>query len=195
MSSLSTGGFGVIPRRKKHYVTELQLTSMIDMLVIMVIFLLKSMVISEVAIELTNQISLPIGKVIDASDEADNVMISQKGISFAGKDMVAFTRGPENEFVIPGEELGDNGTTILKLYDELISARENGVTIAKASGMQNMPQLKINLVADKEVNYEIIRRVLWTAAKAQFVNYQLTVEKDPDAVKSNAPVSPEGSVQ
>ena len=168
--------FGVKPRRPKNF--ELQLTAMIDMLMIILVFLIKSTTVSDVTINVPPDIYLPDTHYDNPAKQKESIFISKTKVTYNGKD-VAPVQVSNGQYMIPIDYLGEAGTVITKLFDELFAKRDILVSAGAAGGQENF-EGTINIIADKDISYGIIRKVLNTAAQAQFNNYNLIILKLDD---------------
>lgn len=169
-------------RGKKDF--ELQLTSMMDMLIILVVFLLKSYSTNAVTFATSPNIKLPTSTAEESPIDATNVLIEPSVITIDGEKIVDIKPGYE----LDGFQLKDGGRRILPLYDALVKTREKAeLLMSKAVWKDQNGQLKeppkfqgtLILHADKAVRYDFLRKVMYTAGAAQYKVFKLvTVKKD-----------------
>lgn len=181
-------------RIKKEF--ELPLTSMMDMLIIILIFLLKSYTSTSVVFSSSDKIALPQSLSTEVPEDAIHVIIEPTGIIIDSKPIVEFvnTTGQpykkENAtYQLDPRIMADGGRRILPLYDELVKARENAELMmskavwVKPADAQNPNAAKevvkpkfqgvLTIQADKSVRYETIRKVMYTAGAAQYRIFKL----------------------
>lgn len=188
----------ILHRRKKLRIRrdfDLQLTSMMDMLIILVVFLLKSYATNSVAFATSSNINLPTSSSDEIPADSLNVIIEPSGIIFDGEKTVQFKAQPGVEEVkienatyeIEPHLLGDSGRRILPLYDIMVKSREKTeLLMSKAvwkdkDGKITPPKFHgvVVIHADKSVRYELLRKVMYTAGAAQYKIFKLvTVKKD-----------------
>lgn len=185
-------------RRRVNKDFELQLTSMMDMLIILVVFLLKSYAANSTVFAAAGNINLPSSTSDEIPADSLNLVIEPNGIVFDNERIVDF-KVPLN--VEPGKVkpetatyeleprvLGDAGRRILPLFDAMVKAREKAeVLMSKAvwkdpsGNTVKPPEFKgvVVIQADKAVRYELLRKVMFTAGAAQFKIFKLvTVKKE-----------------
>jgi biopolymer transport protein ExbD len=189
----------ILNRRKRLKIKkdfELPLTSMMDILIIILIFLLKSYTSTSVSFATSSKINLPISTTEDVPSDALHLIIEPTGIIFDNVKVVDFIlpqgknpndlKPEDSTYEIDSTLLGDGGRKILPLYDAMIKAKENAellmsktkwVTPSNTSNAQNTvnketttPKFQgiITIQADKSVRYELLRKIMYTAGSAQY---------------------------
>ncbi len=190
MSGISSSGAGSGSgyrrsgrRRKKGGAFTLQITSLMDVLIIIVIFLLKSYGISQMQVAQPDKLELPVSKATEAFGEGIVLVMAQDQILIDNEPVLQFMGDfREKKFELPEASAGDDGTRgILPIYDVLKRKREEFETLASRSAnpAEALKQWTgdLFLQADKEVPYELIRKVMFTAGMAGYKQFRLTVEK------------------
>lgn len=191
-------------RRRIKQLFDLQLTSMMDMLIIIVVFLLKSYATNSVNFVTSPNIKLPTSTAEELPADSVNLVIDPLSVMLDGEKVMDFKQPPgfkpappqpgapvvlsENAtYEIEPYQLADAGRRILPLYDALVRTREKTeLLMSKAvwkdqEGHAVPPKFQGALVvhADKSVRYELLRKIMYTAGAAQFKVFKLvTVRKD-----------------
>lgn len=169
-------------RKRVNQVFDLQLTSMMDILVIIVVFMLKSYS-ATVPFNTSSSITLPRSSAQEIPVDSLSVIIEPTGIILDSNKIVEF----EAPYEIEKRYLADSGRRILPLYDALMKAKEKAeLLMSKAvwKDEQNQtvaPKFRGTLVvqADKEIRYELLRKILYTAGAAEFKIFKLAmIRKD-----------------
>ncbi len=200
----------IVDRRKRLRIKdrfELQLTSMMDMLVIIVVFLLKSYAATSVAFATSAKITLPISTAEELPADALNLAIEPGAILLDDKHVMEFKTEPgvvpsgaqTATYEIDPKFLADGGRRILPLYDAMVKSRENAellmskavwVVTKKAGeatpiGKQAKEIVKpkfqgvLTIQADKAVRYDLLRKVMYTAGAAGYKIFKLiTIKKE-----------------
>lgn len=182
-------------RIKKQF--DLNLTSMMDILVIIVIFLLKSYSATSTIFNASTNIRLPMSSTESVPADALNVVIEPTGIIFDNikvlnfKNTTAETKVENATYEIDSSALSDGGRKINSLYDAMVKARENSeLLMAKAIWKKKTSQGEevivpprfegvLTVQADKSVRYELLRKVMYTAGAAQYKVFKfITIKKD-----------------
>ncbi len=163
----NTGEFILYPRtrRKKHVEVTLKLTSMIDMFTILIVFLLKSFSAEGQIVTLTKDLRLPESTAQKAPQPASTVSITDEWILLDDEKVVAVTEVMSaNSLIIPGLA---NGLKNLKTVSETIGQ------MSKDMGFTG----KIAIQGDKEIPYELLKKVMFTCGQIGYNDILLTVQK------------------
>jgi biopolymer transport protein ExbD len=148
----------------------LQITSMADIFTVLLVFLLKSFATGSMNITPPKGLILPEAQASLANIEAIKVEILKDAVMVDDKLAVELA-----EFRFPGADNGKNGTskTLLKSFNQ---ARKRQIYIAKMNSSVKVDP-KIVVVADQNTPYEVIKRVLASAAVNGYVDFKLAVVK------------------
>lgn len=173
-------------RKKLNKPFELQLTSMLDVLVIILVFMLKSYQTSQNNLAVLPGLQLPISYSSNEPRDSLQIIITQEGISFDGRKLVEFTPAMsegEAGYLIEGKDLDDNNRRILPLFNALVETRERTETLREkypvigADGNPIEFEGIVAITADKRVPYDTLRKVLYTAATAQYKVLRFIAQK------------------
>lgn len=183
----------ILHRRRRSRVKrdfELQLTSMMDMLVIIVVFLLKSYSTNAVNFATSSKIQLPQSTASEIPADGAHIIIDPDSISFDNEKLLNFTTLPQNGVTDSGytfdeTQLADSGHRIVPLYDALVRSREKAeLLMSKAvwkdeKGQPKKPNFQGTVIiqADKTVRYDIIRKIMYTAGAAGYKVFKLVTLK------------------
>lgn len=150
-------------KRKKKIQTsveEFDITSLLDILVILLVFLLTRYDASDFRINLTNNLTLP--------------SAFQKALVRRGEVIQV---NSNRTIFLNGKKLGSlfSSSIVKKLGEELkIRAEE----LDKKEGKAHQKPRIINLVFDKNLEYKSIDKILKLAAREGFTEYKLIVEEN-----------------
>jgi biopolymer transport protein ExbD len=171
-------------RRRKQKAFGLQMTSLMDVLIIIVIFLLKSYGLSQMQVPQTDKLELPVSKAIETFGEGIVLVISKDKVTVDSEDVMQFEGDyKENKFTIPANALDNSSSNrgIMPIYDVLKKKKEDFETLASRSPQPEEAAKKwtgeLLVQADKEASYSLIRQVMFTAGMAGYRTFRLTVEK------------------
>jgi biopolymer transport protein ExbD len=169
-------------RRKKkeikaheEEVEELNITAMLDMMTIILVFLLKSYAASSTAVTLSEDLMLPTSSSQTKIEEAIRVTVTQKNITVEDRVVCNLNNGA----VDPGSKKdGDAGYFITPLYNQL---REEVLKLEKIARYNPKMQFagKIIIIADKKISYRLLTEVLYTAGQSKLGQFRLMVLKQP----------------
>ena len=104
-------------RRSGSKVIDLDITSLLDILVILLIFLLKSYNSSGVTLEVPKGITLPQSESAQLNNPGVMIQVSQDTIWVDSKTIL-------NSESLPSRVYDQGGRRIIPLYDELVKKRE-----------------------------------------------------------------------
>ena len=172
-------------RRKIHKDFELQLTSMMDILVIILVFLLKSYSASTNSFSSVPGIKLPISKTQESPPDSLNLIVTPEAITFEGQRVVEFVQtadalnGGQPSYAFKTDDLDENNMRIARLYDALSKAREKSELLRAQSPARDAEGKPLPfdgilaIQADKRVKYDTLRKIMYTAGAAQFRTFRL----------------------
>lgn len=176
-------------RKRIHKDTELPLTSMMDILVIIVVFLLKAYAESPVAFSSVPGMQLPISGSPDSPSESPQVIITPEGLTFENARIMDFVQtaamagSSDATYAFKKTDLDEGGMRIVPLYDALVKAREKAELLhakSKARDTEGNPLPFVGVLAiqaDKRVQYDTVRKIMYTAAAAGYRTFRLLAVK------------------
>lgn len=161
---------------------ELNITSMMDMFTIILVFLLKSYSAEDVSVAASADMELPASTAQQAPKIAVNVVVTKTmilvdGVQIMALGAVADEQNPGASLItVPAEE--KKGQMITRLFDTLQAKAENAKSIAEASGRADMAfEGEILIQCDKTLPFAVLREVMYTAGQAQFSKFRFVVYK------------------
>ncbi len=140
--------------RRKAEAMEIDITSLLDILVILLVFLLKSYNSTNLTLDLAKKIKLPSSKSRVLGSHAVIIQVDKK-----------------KQIYIKNKRIGQihKSAKIDVLYDYL--KRERSI----ASKKVKTPSKQINLVLHKDLPYDAIKKVMHTSASAGFTDFKFIV--------------------
>jgi hypothetical protein len=158
---------------------------MMDVLIIIVIFLLKSYGLSIMQVPQQDKLELPKSKASELFGEGIVLMIAQDQVLVDNEPVLQFKGNfEEKKFELPDGAMDpmNDGRGILAVFDVLKRKKEEFDNIASRTEnpQEALKKWKGELLvqADKEVPYELIRNVMYTAGMAGYKQFRLTVQKE-----------------
>lgn len=146
----------------------LQLTAMVDMFTILIVFLLKSFSTSAVNIDPHKGLQLPTSSSYVEPIEALKVVVSLEGIYIEDKRVVGLKDGK-----IEASQLDNNDQDFVRtLYDELEKHAKKSKDIADKNEEVDFDG-KIVMQADSRLDYSEIKKVMYTASLAGYTEMKL----------------------
>ena len=183
---------GIKGRRGRRTISkgfERPLTSMMDALVIIVVFLLKSYNVSENDFSSPPGLKLPISNSQDTPNDSVQVTITPESMTVETERVLDFLQNAANvgskeaPYDFKKTDLDEGGENIVPLYDALIKAKEKTELLqakSKARGPDGKPlpfEGILAVQADKRVRYETLRKIMYTAAAAGYKVFRFLATK------------------
>jgi biopolymer transport protein ExbD len=148
-------------KNKNNTVEEIDITSLLDILVILLVFLLQNFTDSELSVDIAEELSLPFAMQRGTAQRGIVLQVNSKNIIFYNKNLLGFLNSPK---------------TIERLSRHLQASRQE-MDKKLDPAAQKAPKL-INLIFDKALEYQEIDKVLEIAAESGFGRYKLIVQGD-----------------
>ena len=156
-------------------VKDLNITPMMDMMTIILVFLLKSFSSTSSTITFDQNLKVPQSTTQLKPKEALSVTVTKKVILVEGDGIAPITGGRVDPAV---KRDGENGYYITPLVDILEKHARKEKKVAELTGVPWDAQLM--LVADQSIPYRLLTEVLYSCGQAGYANYRLLVLKSRD---------------
>lgn len=156
-------------RRKKERVFDIDITSLLDVLTILLVFLLQSYNSSGVIINVPKGIELPRSASESMNNFGVNIQVSKTNIWVDDKEVLTAETANDTQVFDEG------GRRIVPLYEELVKVKEMIKQSEKLSPEAAKFSGIANLVVDKSLKYSYLKRVMYTAASAGFKEFKFVV--------------------
>jgi biopolymer transport protein ExbD len=155
-------------KRKKNAVLDLDITSLLDILVIMLVFLLKSYNASGIILNVPKGVTLPTSESSSTNTSGVIIQVSKEKLWVDDQEIIDFTKQKSG--------LYDHGRRrIIPLFNELVKKKNEVKRISKSTiGAKKFSGI-VNLVVDKSVKYSDLKRLMYTCAEAGFKTYKFVV--------------------
>lgn len=160
---------------------SLNITSMMDMMTIILVFLLKSYGNEDISVAASDDLQIPVSMAMKAPKLAVNVVVSRKDIVVDGAHVMDLEQAindatGEAEIRVPEDE--KRGQLIPTLYDVLLEKAESAKDLGARAGQEEFEfKGEILLQCDKRLPFSVIREIMFTAGQAQFANFRFVVIK------------------
>ncbi len=159
---------------------ELNITSMMDMMTIILVFLLKSYSTDDVSVAPSDDLQIPVSTSLKSPKLAVNVIVTATQIMVDGEPVLEMEEYTDESgrarSRVPASAM--RGQNIPDLLERLEQKREKAEGIGQRVGDNEAGfQGEILLQAHKELPYEVIRSVMFTAGQAQFSQFRFVVIK------------------
>jgi biopolymer transport protein ExbD len=162
-------------RHKEPEIDFLNITAMLDMMTIILVFLLKSMSQSSASLPQSGDLTMPKSVLTtEASQEGVAVLISKSSI-IVDDNIVASvpadaTHGVEGKY----KRTGPTDLYIVPLANALQSWRERDRQVRLATGKDPSSSEAI-IIADSNTPYRLLTEVLFTLGQSEFAKFHLMV--------------------
>jgi biopolymer transport protein ExbD len=156
-------------RHKKANNFDIDITSLLDILTIMLVFLLQSYNSSGVIINVPKGIELPHSNSESLNNFGVNIQISQTQIWVDDKEVL----NTENA---DGSKIYDEGgRRVIPLFDQLVKVKELIKQSEKLSPQAKKFGGTANLIVDKSLKYSYVKKIMYTCAAAGFKEFKFVV--------------------
>jgi biopolymer transport protein ExbD len=157
-------------RDRAGEIKELNITAMMDMMTIILVFLLKSYTASALSVQQTNELVIPSSTSQSKPQDSINVTISLSEVVVNDKKAAPVVSG-----TIPAS-FRAGGSAQNPLVEPLLALLKKEVEKQKYIAKYN-PAVpftgRVNVIADKRIPYQTIIAVLYTAGQAELRQYKL----------------------
>ncbi len=162
-------------RAGDHEANFLNITAMMDMMTIILVFLLKSMAASSASIPQSADLTMPKSVLTtEASQEGVAVLISKTHIVLDDQAVVDVPQDASHGVEAKFKRGGPNDLYITKLGQVAKDWRERDRQIRIAKGLEPAGSEAI-IIADKDTPYRLLVEVLFTLGQTEFNKYHLMV--------------------
>jgi biopolymer transport protein ExbD len=158
-------------------ITYLNITPMMDMMTIILVFFLKSFSVSVENISLGDDLMPPNSSSQVKPHEAVEVTITRAALLVESEPVAAIKRGEVDASV---KRDGASGYLINPLLQQLQKHTTRLKKIEKMTGGKMPFKGELLLIADQTIPYRLVSEVLYTAGQAEYGKYRLVVLKKGD---------------
>lgn len=156
----------------EHQMAYLNITPMMDMMTILLVFLLKQFSVQAASMSMSEGLQLPTSSIEATRPLAVNITITQSAILVEGDGVTTVRAGAVDPSV---KRDGANGYYITPLV-AILTKHANRLKKIAAMGGTKFDGTAMVLV-DKNTPYRLLTEVLYSAGQAEFGNYHLVVIK------------------
>ena len=149
---------------------KIQITSMVDMFVILLVFLLKSYSTSPVQITPSDKLTLPASTAMKDPVDVLKLIVSKSGVFVEDKKIVDFNAGE-----LASADLDANDQMFIRpLYNELDGQAQKSRSIANVNEEMQFDG-KVLLQSDRDMPYSILRKIMYTSMLAGYSDVKIAV--------------------
>lgn len=164
------GAFTQKMKKRNEIATGLSLTSMLDILMALLFFLLQNFSAVKSDFSVGKDLTLPSSSALQTPVPALQLVVTRNAILVDNKEVVRF----ENGDLKKTDLLGD-GVTIRELAIELKRLKERSQV--QTADDQDSWVGNIVMQADKDLPFSVLKKVIYTAGVTDFVMFKLAVLK------------------
>ena len=155
-------------RSKKEIGDDVDMTSMLDIITILMVFLLQGYNASGIVISIPQGVTLPFSSSQSPSDAGVLVQVSPNKIWVENQVILDATK---TETLIYDQ----GGRRIVPLYNELVKKKELSQLVRKSTSQAVEFSGRINFVIDKSLKYNYLKKLMYTAGEAGFKEFKFSV--------------------
>lgn len=156
---------------------DIDITSLLDILVILLVFLLKSYNASDLKLEVAKNINLPKSKSMTLGNMAVIVQVSdKKEIWINNRKIGRYLASSDEKIDVLYNALEKEGKYQDKAIKELETTAPSNNSDKSALATRKSNRKKVNIVMDQSVPYEVLRKVMHTSALAGFPEFKFIVQ-------------------
>ena len=161
-------------RKEKREALEIDITSLLDILVILLVFLLKSYNASDLRIDLAKQITLPDSRSSQLGNDSIIVQVNSEKELFINNQKIGSLTTVNKKIPLLFDKLSEHKKS---LNEELEKFRGPASNTAKDILLRKKEKMKkINIVLDKSLPYSVLSQVMHTSALAGFPEFKFIVQ-------------------
>ncbi len=158
-------------KRKLPQEMSLNITSMMDLFTIILVFLLKSFGSSSVNIQVSEHLKLAKSSSSKPPVEIISLIVDRKNILIDGKVILAHTDGSINSAF-----MDDTNFLIKPLFDSLLSKAKRAKFISEQNKNFDF-EGKIILQMHKTLPFDLLRKIMYTAGQAEYNEFKFIAIK------------------
>jgi biopolymer transport protein ExbD len=163
-------------RKKAKEELDVDITSLLDILVILLVFLLKSYNASDLKLEVAKNINLPNSKSEQLGNMAVIVQVSAEKDLWINNTKIGRLPASAGEKVdLLYDALQEEGKKQDAVIKELEQTAANN-TDKGALATRKANRKRVNIVMDQSLPYEILRKVMHTSALAGYPEFKFIVQ-------------------
>lgn len=163
-----------VGKRKRRALAEpepLTITSLMDIMTIILVFLLKSYSANPVQLKGGKELKLPFSNAEQDPTESAAITVTLNDIIVTDDSVAKLDDGKLNE-----SDLGTDGFMIDPLYEALQAEIDKKKEIARFNKSTTFSEI-VTVIADRHVPFSLLSKVMYTAGQASFSKFKFAVVK------------------
>jgi biopolymer transport protein ExbD len=163
-------------KKEKAEALDIDITSLLDILVILLVFLLKSYNSSDLTLEVAENISLPDSKSETLGNMAIIVQVGKgRDLWIGNKKIGNISTSSDEKIELLFDALKKEATILDEKIKDLEGRSPAGVD-KEALLKRKVNRKRINIVLDQSLPYAVLRRIMHTSALAGFPEFKFIVQ-------------------
>jgi len=155
-------------RKSKSNIIDIDITSLLDILVILLVFLIKSYNASGVVLNVPKGVILPKSESVSLNTTGIIIQVSTDTIWVDDEEIVQDYSKSRSNF-------DHGGRRIIPLFNELVKKKNVIKQVEKTSPNAQKFTGMVNLIVDKTIKYSFLQKLMYTTAEAGFKRYKFIV--------------------
>jgi biopolymer transport protein ExbD len=157
-------------RRRVKNELDLDITSLLDILVILLVFLLKSYSASDLRVDLVENLTLPPSVSEDFGETSVIVQVNRKQEIWVNDESIG-------RLVAKNQIIESLASKLKEIKEVELQAIEANRSLASSEEVDQKKEKldRINLILDEEIPYQVMRQVMHTAATSGFPEFKFIV--------------------
>ncbi|MBX7231187.1 MAG: biopolymer transporter ExbD [Bdellovibrionales bacterium] len=174
---------GHVTSSKRSAVAVLQLTAMVDMFTVLVVFLLQNYATTNQILPLSDSVALPMASTVKELKPSSVVLVSKDGVRINNTPVLSFQDLKNStDWLLPS--LKDKVEVVIRdgeskkkslgnqIREAMVEANRSGVKSKEVDDFR-----KITIEADKEIDFLSIKKVMYTVTEAGIYEINFAVLK------------------
>lgn len=182
---------GRMTSTKRNAVAVLQLTAMVDMFTVLVVFLLQNYATTNQILPLEDSVALPKAASVKELKPSNVIVVSNDGVRVNNANIATFELVKSAEdWMIPGlkekiEQLIREGEEKKKTLGAQLRQAVSDAKQTQGPSEDEVDDFrKITIQADKAIDFLSVKKVMYTATEAGIYEINFAVIKRPDFVQN-----------
>ncbi len=158
-------------RREFDQPSKLTITSLMDIMTIILVFLLKSYSTNPVQLKQAKDLQLPFSYSDIMPADSTAITLTLNGILVDDKPVLTLDNG-----VVSESDRSSGGYLIDPLFQKLQEAVDHQKRVAKFNKKAKFTEI-LTIISDRHVPFNLLSQVMYTAGQAQFSKFKFAVIK------------------
>ena len=156
---------------KKRRAFDLDITSLLDILVILLVFLLKNYSASELKVNLVESLALPTSESRDLGKQYVLIQVNSKGVVFIENEKIGVVRSKAS-ISLPFL------AKALKTFKKDFFSKNRAIASVEEKKEILKRKTRVNLLFDHDTPYNIMNKVMNTTAESGFGHFKFIVRSN-----------------